>query len=53
LMIEGSVFLDCMIFGRLRPVNMVRKRCAMLHQSAVPAGRQIVNPLGAGAVRVD
>jgi hypothetical protein len=41
LMIDGSGSLDCRIFGRLRPVRMVRKRGAMPHQSAPCAGRQI------------
>jgi hypothetical protein len=31
LMIDGSGSLDCWIFGRLRPVRIVRKRDVMAH----------------------
>ncbi len=31
LMIDGSGFLGCRIFGRLRPVRIVRKRDVMAH----------------------
>src|SRR4029077_3670921 len=40
LMIDGSGSFDCRIFGRLRPVRIVRKRGVMAHQSARRGARQ-------------
>ena len=34
LMVDGSGSRGCRIFGRLRPVRIVRKRGVMLYQSA-------------------
>ena len=34
MIVDGSVSRGCRIFGRLRPVRIVRKRGAMTHQSA-------------------
>jgi len=40
LMVDGSASPDCRIFGRFRPVRMVRKWGAIPHQSARRSGRQ-------------
>jgi len=50
-MIEGSASFDCRIFGRSRPVRIVRKRGAVAHQSAPRTGRQIVLDIGLETVR--
>jgi hypothetical protein len=41
LMVDGSGSRSCRIFGRLRPVRIVRKRGAVPHQSASRSSRQI------------
>jgi hypothetical protein len=44
LIVDGSGSLDCRIFGRLRPVRMVRKSSAMAYQRARRGvGRQLWN----------
>jgi hypothetical protein len=48
--IDGSGSLDCRIFGRLRPVRIVRKRAAMPHQSADRTRRQIVLDVEFGTI---